>query len=385
MQFPDSAEIKVADLPDRPPLETAVFAEKLASLQDLLAQKAPRTVIVVIDDLTRPLKMEPLLKLLVSVLTNYGLNGASIKFLVGLGGHRPLNKEDLIKKVGREIYEAFTFINHNPFEELADTGLSWKGTAVQLNRHFLEADFRIVISGLVPHSFAGFSGGAKMLFPGISNFAVVERTHKSVLMGFMGKLGEMENNLFRKEIEALTRQIGIDFFIGLVGNPRREIAYLACGDFVAAHREAAQYARDYYTVELPDELFDVVLLNAYPKDTELLQLENAFHPLHSSSRPFLEKGGVVLVTSACSEGMGHHELFGPGKTLYRKPQRKRFLSELDFLLFSENIDQNEFDQLFHSDYRLYTDWQGIGVYLQSKFAAGMRVLVFPYASLQLVK
>ena len=101
-----------------------------------------------------------------------------------------------------KIVKKYICLNHNP-EETDRIGEVWGKTEVRLNRHYLQADFKIVISGLTPHSFAGFSGGAKMLIPGLADMEIVAKTHKSVMMGFMGKLGEVENNRFRRTIEKL--------------------------------------------------------------------------------------------------------------------------------------------------------------------------------------
>ncbi|MFQ5582952.1 MAG: hypothetical protein ACE5GL_00780, partial [Calditrichia bacterium] len=171
---------------------------------------------------------------------------------------------------------------------------------------------------------------------------------------------------------------------GLVGNSLREVVAIFSGDVVNAHREAAAYAREYYTLMLTDEPFDVVLVNSYPKDTELLQAENAFIPLHSTSKKLVKDDGVIIVTSSCSEGMGHHELFGPGKVLYRQPRPKRFLKDKQFLLYSENITSEDFHQLFAEEYLFFSDWSNIKEWMAERFSGNFRVLVFPYASLQMV-
>lgn len=384
LTFTEQADIRIMTIDDRPAVTEAEIDKELLQLSSLIQSKHPERVIIVIDDLTRPLKIEPLLNVILDSLEGAHISRENTVLLVGLGGHRPLSENDLRKKVGQRALEKCVFVNHDPFNDLLELPYSWKGTPVQLNKYFVTADFRIVISGLVPHNFAGFSGGAKMLFPGIANFEMIKRTHKSVLMGLMGKSGEMDKNHFRKDIELLAGKIGVDLFIGLVGNTRREITALFCGDIVKAHRQAAQYAKEYYTASVEDGEYDVVLLNAFPKDTELLQSENAFIPLHSASKKFVKEGGVIIVASACSEGIGHHELFGPGKALYRKPQAKRSLNAYDFIFYSEKISGADFRKVYWEGYQYYSNWQSLNHYLSGKFSTQYRVLVFPYASVQLV-
>ena len=189
---------------------------------------------IVVDDLTRPLKMAPVVAALCEKLTESGVSDNQIAILIGGGGHRALTDEEVSQKVGAAAVQRFRVLEHSPFENLTDSGVEWKGTPVRLNQHFMAADFRIIISGLVPHSFAGFSGGAKMLFPGIADIDIIKRTHKSVLMGFMGKLGEVEGNRFRAEIEGMASQIGVDYFLGLVGNGQRDVVAMFNGDLVEA-------------------------------------------------------------------------------------------------------------------------------------------------------
>jgi nickel-dependent lactate racemase len=381
---PGNPKIDIADLPPKFALSSYEIKEKLSPFFKNITSHNRKNIVIVIDDLTRPIKIEPLFETIIEIFRNENIENNSIKILIGLGGHRELTEEDLVKKIGTKAITQYKWINHNPLSNLARLQLEWKGTPVELNEHFVDADYRIIISCLVPHSFAGFSGGAKMLFPGIANFEMIKRTHKSVMMGFMGKLGEMENNRFRHEIEELTKQIGVNLFIGLIGNQDREIIELYCGDVVEAHRKAANYARNYYTTNVESEGYDMIILNAYPKDTELLQLENAFIPLHSASRKLLKDNGVVLVTSACSEGMGYHALFGPDNPLYRKPLPKRFLSNYDVLFYSENINEQEFRKIFWEGYRFFSDQNDLYKYLQNSLSQKSKILVFPCASIQMV-
>jgi len=176
----------------------------------------------------------------------------------------------------------------------------------------------------------------------------------------------------------------VDYFIGMIGNARREAAGLFTGDLVGAHREAARYAREYYSAPAAQPPFDAVILNAYPKDTELLQAENAFIPLHSSPQNLLKENGMVIVASACSEGLGHHALFGPGGALFRKPQPKRFLEGKRFMFYSENVRREDFAQVFWEGYPLFSDWEGIRQTFPEPGEEPFRVPVFPCASLQLV-
>lgn len=375
----------MAEIPDRPALDMETARNMLTNLPEQMDSKKPRSVVIVVDDLTRPLKMAPVVSALSEMLENAGISDDQVSVLIGGGGHRALTTAEVARKVGQQAVERYRILEHSPFTDLAETGVEWKGTPVRLNRHFMEADFRIVISGLVPHSFAGFSGGAKMLFPGIADIGIIKRTHKSVLMGFMGKLGEVDGNRFRAEIEGMAQQIGVDYFLGLVGNARRDVVAMFNGDLVAAHRQAAAYAQKYYTTIITGAPYDMIVLNAFPKDTELLQAENAFHPMHSAGEGLLNEDSLIVAMSACSEGVGHHELFGPDKLLYRKPRPKRFLKGHEFIFYGENLTEETFYQVYDDSCALTDQWADVEKIMAKKFDRPFKVLVFPCGSLQLAE
>lgn len=381
---PDTWRVTQFDLACTKKIDPFGIADKLSKLDDDLLDKRPGTIVIVVDDLTRPVILDLLLQELLTRIKKLGYDSANVKILIGLGSHRGLKKDALQKKLGHVAVNQYTCINHNPLETKA-IDVIWGKTPVKLNRHYLEADYKIVISGLTPHSFAGFSGGAKMLFPGLADMDTIAKTHKSVLMGFMGKLGEVKQNKFRHVIEGFVQKAGLDFFVGVVINGDRTIRNIHCGDYIEAHRQAAREARAYYLTRISEHegAFDAVFLNAYPKDTELIQAENAFIPLKSAKQNILKENGVVVLTSACSEGIGHHGLFGPGGLLYRKPRPLRFLKERKLIFFSEKVTQSEFHALYHKSYQYENDIQTLTAALKKKLPKNARVGVFPYASLQL--
>jgi len=380
---PADWEITTYALPQTSRISTKAITEKIKPLAALLKNAQPASVIIVVDDLTRPVLLADLMNAISNEIRLAGLLPEQIKILIGLGSHRGLSQEAMTKKLGARTVRAYQCFNHEPAHTIPIDVL-WGKTSVKLNRRYVEADFKIVISGLTPHSFAGFSGGAKMLFPGLSDMETIAKTHKSVLMGFMGKLGDMAHNKFRDVIEAFVEKVGIDFFIGAVLNGDRSLHNLFCGDYVTAHRLAAQRAREIYLTDISSaEPYDLLILNAYPKDTELLQAENGFIPLKSAKQPLVKEGGMVLLTSACSEGLGHHGLFGPGGLLYRTPRPLRFLKNLRFSFFGANITENDFHQVFAEEYPLFTDKNQLCDYLSAELPQNARVAVFPYASLQL--
>ncbi len=384
-EFPDEFQIDVFNIKRKDPLTIQQIQQALQPLWPRLEQKQARSVVIVVDDLTRPVFLAEMLEQLLNELEKRNIDSSNITILFGLGAHRPLTPEEMAKKVGEKIVKKYRCVNHSP-EETVPIGVDWGKVQVKLNRHFVEAEFKIVISGLTPHSFAGFSGGAKMLIPGLADMEIIAKTHKSVLMGFMGKLGEVENNRFRRVIEQLIETVGIDFFIGVVLNGDRTIADLFTGDFVEAHRNAARAAMEIYAVQRTNtEPYDLIVLNAFPKDTELLQAENGFIPLKSGAANWLKEEALVLLTAACPEGIGYHGLFGPGGKLYHPPRPLRFLQKRPLLFYSPNVSEEDFFKLYWKEYHYFSDKQTLMNHLIQNLPKKARVAVFTFGSLQIVK
>ena len=246
-------------------------------------------------------------------------------------------------------------------------------------------EFNFLLGSVVPHAFAGFSGGAKMVLPGLSNIESIEWTHKAVMMGLRGKAGTLEGNRFRAEFERVARHAGVQLSINVVVNGRREMAGVFAGYLEAAHRAGANFAREVYATALPQEPFDLVILNAYPKDDELLQAENAFMFHHTAPAGYLKEDGVIVLASACSLGMGHHGLFGVHQRLYRKPVKKGFLGERLVVGFMPGVTSDEFHQIYWEGYPHFGEWGEVVAFLRARFPNGARVGVLPWSSMQILQ
>ncbi|MCG3118671.1 MAG: hypothetical protein ALAOOOJD_00920 [bacterium] len=343
-----------------------------------------KSVAIAIDDLSRPTPAGLILPALLEMLQACGLRDEQITIIISLGSHTALKPEEIKLKVGKEIAQRIRVENHDCREKLIDIGVKVGQTPVLINRTFAEADLKILLGSVVPHAFAGFSGGAKMVLPGLSNIESIEWTHKAVLMGLRGKAGTLAGNRFRAEFERVARHVGVQLSINVVVNSRREIAGLFAGDLEAAHRQAAELARQIYITPLPAAPLDVAIYNAYPKDDELLQAENAFMFHHTAPANLLKDDGLVLLTSPCSLGMGQHGLFGPQQRLYRQPMRKGFLGNRHLAAFMPGVSADEFHQIYWDGYPHFRTWEAALDFLQQRYPeGGARVGIFPCSSIQI--
>lgn len=352
-----------------------------ASRLEELVTSASR-VAIAIDDMTRPTPAEKVVGALIERLAAAGVPDHSITLVVASGAHRPATQGDLEQKIGEPLARRFRVVAHDPMGSLVDTGVKLAGVPVRVNRIFYEADVRIGIGAVMPHPFAAFSGGGKIVIPGLADLDVLVRTHKYALMGLAGGR-QLANNRFRADMEAAVRAIGLQWTVNVVVNAERQVAFVAAGDFVAAHRAAANVAARCGHTEPPPEPLHALLLNAYPKDGELLQIEAAFVALRSGMLDWLTTDAPVVLMAACSEGLGTHGLFGPGGRLFRVPSARSFFGGRQLIAFSPGVEEAEVRQVFWGGYPFYREWAALIEALGTLLPPSPKVGVVPCGPLQL--
>jgi nickel-dependent lactate racemase len=387
--FPEQWQIEMFAMKDAPAMPeeeiAAALMRSIAAPPIYNRADQKRRAVIAVDDLSRPTPAGEILPALLEMLRLCDLRDEQISIVVSLGSHSALKPEEIRRKVGKEAAQRVRVENHDCQRNLVDAGVKVGQTPVLINRTFAEADLKILIGSVVPHAFAGFSGGAKMVLPGLANIESIEWTHKAVMMGLRGKAGTLEDNRFRAEFERIARHVGVQFSVNVVVNSRREIAGIFAGDIEAAHRQAAKFARNIYATPLPSAPLDIAICNAYPKDDELLQAENAFMFHHTAPPSYLKEDGLILLTSACSLGMGHHGLFGPQQRLYRQPLRKRFLGNRHVAAFMPGVSSEEFHQIYWEGYPHFRAWEATLEFLRQRYPSGARVGIFPCSSIQIAE
>ena len=242
LDFPSEWDVVPLPPADAPALGAAEIARALDEpigaprVEDVVRGKT--TVAIAIDDLSRPVPASLVLEPLVRRLEAAGIRAEHITIVVASGAHRRATRDDLEQKIGQELLRRVRAVEHDPTASLVDTGVSLAGVPVRINAAFWHADVRVGVCGVLPHPFAGFSGGGKIVIPGLADLDVLARTHRYALMGFSGGPGHGKNR-FRTDMERAVGEIGLHWTVNVVTNSRREIAMVAAGDFVQAHRAAA--------------------------------------------------------------------------------------------------------------------------------------------------
>jgi lactate racemase len=156
-----------------------------------------------------------------------------------------------------------------------------------------------------------------------------------------------------------------------------------CGDVVTAHRAACSAAATEFATPV-HRTYDCVLLNAFPKDIDLVQAANAFVAWKTARRPVVHEGGLVVLMTAASQGIGQHGLFQPGGLSYRAPGPLRNLQGRDLWLYCPSLDPEEVRQLYWEGYRIFSTLEALASAMEERLPIGARIGVFPCAPMQQV-
>jgi len=348
-------ELTMCDAPALAPQEIEAALDHPVGAPPLEVLAASRShAVIAIDDVTRPTRTAPIVARIVDRLVAAGLRTDAITVVVATGAHRTATPGDIKLKVG-ELADRVRVISHDPVGGVAETGVALAGRSVQVSREFLAADLRIGICGVMPHPFAGFSGGGKIVLPGLADLDAVVRSHKYALMGFGGGF-ELAGNRFRSDMERAVREIGIDWTVNVAMNSRCETAAVVAGDLVEAHRAAASRARDIGCTARPSRMLDALVVNAYPKDSELLQVEAALVAVRAGMLAWLEPDAPVVLLGACPDGLGSHQLFGPGGRLFRRPGPMAYLGGRTLHVVSPATRADADRSVFWHGYPYHENW-----------------------------
>jgi nickel-dependent lactate racemase len=340
-----------------------------------------RSAAIAVEDITRPGPTPELLDIVLSELKAGGLSTGDIWITVALGAHAPMHRSDLIKKLGSAVIENYAVYQSQPYENLAHLGTTSRGTPVHVSRFFVDADLKLSVGTIVPHCITGFSGGAKTVAIGMGGLETILANHRR-LRGDGVRVGCVEGNACRADMEEIARMAGLRFIINDVVNSRRELAGVFAGDPIAAHRAGISFAREVYATHLPDKA-DVVVLNAYPKDTDLVQAVNTLNAVDFDLASMLKPGGSTVVVTASPQGGGVHYYDGIGMRGHARMDPEALgMGERGFIIFSPNLSRPEVRQLYPEETLVFNHWQQVQQELENRHGASASAVVFPCAAIQ---
>lgn len=261
------------------------------------------SVLVVISDSTRP---APNRLMLEALLGELGADAARhMHVLVATGLHRPTRDDELDRMLGPGLRRQLRVTNHDAHDEssLRDIGQTSSGRPVLINRRYLDADVRITLGLIEPHFFAGFSGGAKLVLPGVAGEASILRNHDAEMIGHRNaRWGTTAGNPIHREQREAARLAGCEFSLNVTIAGDGAITGIFAGALEAAHDAGCQAALQ-AAMQPVDHAYDVVVTTngGHPLDLNLYQAVKGMDAAAQIVRP----DGHIVMAAECREGAGH--------------------------------------------------------------------------------
>ena len=253
-----------------------------------------RSATILASDITRPSPTHLLLPPLVRRLK--ALDIASFKVVFGLGTHRRMTDDEVKRLLQGSIN--LPHMQHDPGRciHLGETG---RGTPVEISEAVASSDLIIATGNIEYHYYAGYSGGAKAVLPGVSSERSVIRNHE-LMRDPLSATGRLDSPV-RQDMEEAAGIAGLDYILNVVLNGRNEIVQAVAGDYIRAHRSgAATVDRMYRRRVMPAEIV-VTCAGGRPKDLNLFQAQKALDNAKNAALP----GGSIILVAECCEGLGH--------------------------------------------------------------------------------
>ena len=292
---------------------------------------------ILICDITRPVPNQQLLTPVLQTLEASGIAREKILILVATGLHRASHPEELEEMLGQEILGNYRVENHDGLnrDEHTFVGESPRGTPIWIDRRYVEADLKIATGLIEPHFMAGYSGGRKLICPGVAGIDTIRVWHgPKFLEDPRATSGVLEGNPVHEENSWIGRHVGCDFIVNVVIDAQRQPLKWVAGDLDEAFLEGVEFVQGVVTDTLKEAVDVVVTSSAgYPLDTTFYQAVKGMVGAMSVVKP----GGTIVVAASMSEGIG-------------SPPFQQ--------LFADNDSLEQFmERILHDDYFVMDQWQ----------------------------
>ena len=314
IEVPDKNLVKVLRMTENPvipnpreetlrKIESPIGSPPLSELA-----KGRKTACIVVCDITRPVPNTTIVPPIIQILEESGIKSEDITILIATGIHRPNEGEELTAILGEEIPKKYRVVNHmsrelDKHEYLGETP-NYKAS-IYVDKTFLAADIRITTGLIEPHLMAGFSGGRKLIVPGVSAFETLKTMHGAAAIAYEKNIeGVIEGNLFHADALFAARLARVDFIVNVTLNENRGITGIFAGDLDRAHLEGVAFMRT-QCMDTVDKPVDAVITTSagYPLDLTFYQAIKG-----ATAAPWILKdGGVLIIAAKIAEGIGSPE------------------------------------------------------------------------------
>lgn len=284
----------------------AALREPIQSLPLAAKIRAGDRVVIVHSDITRATPNDRILPVLLAELESAGIARRDITLLNALGTHRRQTDAELRRMLGAGIVDNYRCLQHDANDDanLVALGQTSRGHPVRINRHYLDADVRILTGFIEPHFFAGFSGGPKGVLPSIAGAESVHSNHGYEMIAHPNATwGLTAGNPIWEEMREVALRTNPTFLLNVTLNAARQITGVFAGDMLAAHAAGCRFVKEHAMVAV-DAPFDIVVTtnSGYPLDQNLYQSIKGV----SAASQVVRAGGAIIIAAACADGLPDH-------------------------------------------------------------------------------
>lgn len=275
------------------------------SLREIAAGK--KSACILICDITRPVPNELLLRGILDTLEQAGVPRDGILILIATGMHRPAPQEEIVELVGARIANDYRVENHfgQNRDEHTYLGESPQGVPVWVDSRYVDAELKMATGLIEPHLMAGYSGGRKLVCPGICALETIKVWHGPKFLEHpKADYGILDGNPVHEENTAIAHMAGLDFIVNVTLDKDRNLTSIVAGEMQAAFLEGVDVARRAARAEV-DEPCDVVVTSGagYPLDTTFYQSIKGL----TGVLPIVKEGGTIIIAAGLAEGIGSPE------------------------------------------------------------------------------
>ncbi len=296
--------------------------------------KGNRSTLILVDDYTRETPTRDILPPLLELLHHHGIRSKDITVMMALGTHRRPTAAELREKLGPMVDEYRVTFHDAENCEYAELG-SYRGIPILVNKEVVEHDLVVGVGMIVPHRVSGFSGGSKIIQPGVSAPETTGYTHW-ISASFPGReiLGTIDNEV-RRVMDVAAERAGLRAVLNVVLDSGKKAAGAFFGDFREVLRKGASEARSIFGVKLPWEADIVIAECPPPKDINLWQAAKAIY----SATLAVKEGGSIILAARCPEGAApeHPEVEQYGYMPYPRVKKLVEGGEVEDLIAAAHI------------------------------------------------
>jgi len=272
-----------------------------SSLRDLIIQKEAQKILIIVNDITRPTPYKIILPPLLDELKQIGIRRKNIIFIIATGIHRDNSEKEIKNIFGENISSTYKFINHNGNDPyLKDLGKLKSGNELWVDPIVSNVDFIITTGVIVPHYFAGFSGGRKSILPGICGRRTIEDNHSKMVYPD-SRAGNLKGNPVHEEMQEAAEKVGVDFNINVITDENHKIVEMVAGELLTSWQYGVEVCKQIYICPIKKKA-EVVIASAggYPKDINVYQAQKALNNAYQA----IKLGGTIILAAECLEGYG---------------------------------------------------------------------------------